>query len=760
MSQKMYDREKLIDAATAPVNFANKSFLIWMSLLGLALMICLYGYFIQLREGLGVTGLRDYITWGMYIANFVFFVAASLVGMLISSVLGLIGIKWITPITRIAEIIAIAFAAVAGLVIVSDMGRPDRLINVFVFGRFQSPILWDITVVTTYVAISVLLYFLPLIPDLAICKERIKKAPPLLQKTYHILSMNWIGSAEQAAIMRRAVRILLILIVPVALSIHTVTSWLFAVTTRPGWDSTIFGPYFVTGAFVAGTAAVIIAMYFFRKNYKLHEYLEDLHFDKMGKLLVLVSLVYLYFNVNEFLVPAYKLKRADVGHLHELFVGHHALMFWFAQLTGLIIPIILLLFKPFRKPLPITIISAFVVVASWFKRYLIVVPTMEHPYLPIQHVPHHFMHYSPTLIETGITVASFLLVLIIITILSKSFPVLPIYEMTELHSEEEYDDHDTQTASKKSSLGKILPVSLVLLTISSYVSAQDWTVPEDKSQKVSPFKFNSETVKSGEAIFQKNCVSCHGEPSKGSFNKDMQPSPGDPAGTKFQSETDGALFHKITTGRAPMPEFKNVLTEDERWQVIAYIRSFNPKYVQPEPVAAPAGAYAGMNISARVDYVAAQHKIKVTTTGNKSNVSNPLAGIEVVLWAHRYFGDLMIDEPKTTDASGNALFDYKESIPGDTAGNVKFIVKLNAEGLSGFKKDTTLAIGKLMTAKSLIATRAMWTVRSQAPIWLIAAYSIVVISIWSVLAYIVVLIFRIKKAGDTASDNQNTHTTN
>lgn len=435
MQNVKIDTELLIEDATRPVNINNKTFLAWMTFLTLALLACLYAYFLQLKTGLGVTGLGDYISWGMYIGNFVFFVASSLIGMLISSVLGLIGIRWITPITRIAEIIAVAFAAVAGLVIVSDMGRPDRLANVFIYGRFQSPILWDITVVTTYVAISALLYFLPLIPDLAICRNRIKNAPQWLQKTYEILSMNWVGSPEQAAIIRRSIRILLILIIPVALSIHTVTSWLFAVTHRSGWDSTIFGPYFVSGAFVAGTAAVLIAMYFYRLNYKLDKYLTDDHFDKMSKLLVLVSLVYLYFNINEFLVPGYKLKSLDAIHLHELFLGKYATLFWFAQLGGLIIPIILLLFKFMRKPLPVMIISLFVITGSWIKRYLIIVPTMQHPFLPIQHVPLKFQHYSPTIIEMAITAASFILVLFIITILSKLFPVLPIYEMTEEHKE-------------------------------------------------------------------------------------------------------------------------------------------------------------------------------------------------------------------------------------------------------------------------------------------------------------------------------------
>ena len=130
-------------------------------------------------KGLGVTGLRDVTSWGMYIANFVFFVATSLVGMLISSVLGLAGAKWIKPIARIAEIIAVAFAAVAGLVIISDMGRPDRLPYVFMFGRVQSPILWDVTVVTTYFFVSLLLWFLPIIPDLAISKTRLDGQTPI-----------------------------------------------------------------------------------------------------------------------------------------------------------------------------------------------------------------------------------------------------------------------------------------------------------------------------------------------------------------------------------------------------------------------------------------------------------------------------------------------------------------------------------------------------------------------------------------------------
>jgi Ni/Fe-hydrogenase subunit HybB-like protein len=426
--------DKISSDLLRPVRI-NTGFILWMLFLFFALAACLFAYTLQLRKGLIVTGLRDYTSWGMYIANFVFFVATSLVGMLISSVLGLTGVKWIKPIARIAEIIAVAFAAVAGLVIISDMGRPDRLPYVFLFGRVQSPILWDVTVVTTYFVLSLLLWFIPMIPDLAVAKTRLAGRPSFLIKAYEILSFKWEHHEEQYKILNQAVRILLILIIPVAFAIHTVTSWLFAVTPRAGWDSTVFGPYFISGAFVSGTAALIIAMYFFRVNYKLKSYLTDFHFEKIARVLVLVSIIYLYFNLNEFLVPAYKMKKFDAIHLKELFSGTHALLFWGVQLSGLVLPVILLLFRQIRKPLPLFIISLVVLSAAWLKRFIIVVPPQAHPYLPVQNVPAEWHIYRPTITETAITLASIILVIIIITVLSKLFPVLPVCELSE---EEEF----------------------------------------------------------------------------------------------------------------------------------------------------------------------------------------------------------------------------------------------------------------------------------------------------------------------------------
>jgi len=421
---------KIVQDVTAP--FKRHKFLnVWLVAWGTILAVGIFAYFLQLKNGIGVTAMNDYVSWGLYISNFVFWVAVSLVGMLVSAVLGLLGVKWITPIARIAEIVALAFVLWAGLVIVFDMGRPDRLQNVFIYGRPQSPIVWDLTVVLTYTVISLLLFILPMIPDMAILKKRLPNAPKWQKMLFNILSLGWIGTPEQYKLLHRSIRILLITVIPVAMAIHTVTSWLFASTLRAGWDSTIFGPYFVSGAFPAGVGAVIIAMFIFRKYFKLSDYLTEKHFDMMGKLLVVVSLVYLYFNINEYLVPGYKMKTAEGIHLEELFTGHFAPLFWSVQILGLVLPIILLLFKKGRRPVPIFVISLFVVLGAYFKRYLIVVPTMLNPYLPIQGVPEVWKHYIPNGYEMLVTGLALSGTILTITLISKIFPIIPIAETAE-----------------------------------------------------------------------------------------------------------------------------------------------------------------------------------------------------------------------------------------------------------------------------------------------------------------------------------------
>ena len=407
---------------------------------GILLVICAIGgfaYIQQLRKGLVVTNMGDYVSWGIYISNFVFFVAISLVGSLITAIFRLSNVPWRTPLTRISEMIAVSAITFASLIIIVDMGRPERLIYLFTHGRIQSPIMWDVIVITTYFFLSLFLLYITLLPDIKIMIAAKEKLGKPFSKLYRWLGSFWKGTEAQEKIRDKSITILCIVIIPVAFCIHTVTSWLFATTYRPGWDSTNFGAYFVSGAFLVGAGGVVVAMYIFRRVYKLEHYITTRHFDKMGKILVMLALLYLYFNVNEYLVPAFKMKKPEEEHLTTLFAGEYAPMFWFAIFIGMIIPIFILIFPKGRRPNAMFVAGVMVVVGAWFKRYLIVTPTMLHPFLPKYDAPAAYSHYFPSWQEWAIAMGSLAGVLLIITFFARIFPIISIYKTITDHEEEQ-----------------------------------------------------------------------------------------------------------------------------------------------------------------------------------------------------------------------------------------------------------------------------------------------------------------------------------
>ena len=410
-----------------PQKFGKRG-MIWTGILIIVCLIGAYAWYRQLRYGLEVTNMRDYVSWGIYISNFVFFVAISLVGSMITAIFRLTNAKWSTPLTRIAEIIAVSAIVFASIIIVVDMGRPERFLNLLIHGRLQSPILWDVIVIGTYFFISILLLYFPLLPDLKILINFKEKTGKALNKLYRFQGSFWKGTSAQFRISARAINILCIVIIPVAFSIHTVTSWLFATTYRSGWDSTNFGAYFISGAFLVGAGAVVVAMYVFRRYYHLEKYITEMHFEKMGRIVVLLALLYLYFNINEYLVPAFKMKKPEEAHLTQIFAGEYAPLFWFAIFVGMIIPIVIMVFKKGRKPIPMFIAGVMIIVGAWFKRYLIVTPTLLHPFLPMQDVPASYHHYFPSWEEWAIAMGSLAGALLIITFFVRIYPIIPIHE--------------------------------------------------------------------------------------------------------------------------------------------------------------------------------------------------------------------------------------------------------------------------------------------------------------------------------------------
>ncbi len=330
------------DVIFAPLRSNSLKFYAFVAFLLAVIGWAAYAYFVQLRDGLIVTGLRDYVFWGIYMTNFVFFIGISHAGTLISAILRVTHAEWRRPITRMAEAITVFALMIGAPMIIIDMGHPERLLNLLQYGRLQSPILWDLISVTTYICGSLMYLYLPMIPDLADCRDRMTDAPAWKRWIYTGLAMRWHGGEEQKRKLEKGVAIMAVLIIPVAVSVHTVVSWIFGMTLRPGWHSTVFGPYFVVGAIFSGIATLLIAMVVFRRVYHLESYLTVKVFRNLGLLLLVMDIIYIYFTLSEYLTMMYGNEGADQGLMQMLFFGDFAPVFWAMVLGGFLLPALML----------------------------------------------------------------------------------------------------------------------------------------------------------------------------------------------------------------------------------------------------------------------------------------------------------------------------------------------------------------------------------------------------------------------------------
>lgn len=406
-------------------HFGRGSLLLSLFLLVLVLnMFFMFGR--QVAYGLGVTGMNQPVTWGFYIVNFVFFIGISHAGTLISAILRLAQAEWRRPITRMAEFITVIVLAIGAVHPLLDLGRPDRLLNVFTSGRLQSPLLWDVTSISAYFMASTVFLYLPLIPDIAIVRDRGGR----LSWLYDIMSWGYRGTERQKRVLERAMTLMMIVVIPIAVSVHTVISFIFAMTVQPGWHSTIFGPYFVAGAIFSGIAALLIVMIAFRKAYHLEAYLKPIHFSYLGKLLLIMSLLWFYFTFCEFLTAFYGNEPQEMRVANYKFFGQYAPFFWCMAVTNFVIPVALLASEKKRTIPRILIASISVVIGMWLERLNIVVPSLANPRLP-----YATGFYIPTLTEWSLFAGMAALFVLSFIVISKFFPLVSIWEMEEGRSQ-------------------------------------------------------------------------------------------------------------------------------------------------------------------------------------------------------------------------------------------------------------------------------------------------------------------------------------
>ena len=394
-----------------------------------------YSWGYQVRNDIGVAGINRPVFWGFYITNFVFWIGISHAGTLISAILRVTAAEWRRPVTRCAEAITVFALTIGGLFPLIHLGRPWLFWYMIpipnyrgLWPNFRSPLVWDMVAITTYLTGSILYLVLPMLPDMAILRDRVaaENRATLKARFYRLMALGWRGTPQQWHSLESGIRVMAVIIIPVAISVHTIVSWDFSMTLQPMWHSTIFGPYFVVGALYSGVAMLMLTMYVLRRGLGLEEYLSDKVFNNLGLLFVTFGLIWGYFTFAEHLTVWYGNEPSEMAVFRQRVSGDNAMVFWTMLVLNIVIPLGVLSFRWGRKPLPTAVVGLGVLIGMWIERFLIVVGTLREPRLDFT-----VGTYSPSLVEVGILVGSFGLFGLLYFLFVQIAPIISIWEVRE-----------------------------------------------------------------------------------------------------------------------------------------------------------------------------------------------------------------------------------------------------------------------------------------------------------------------------------------
>ncbi|HHM24425.1 MAG TPA: hydrogenase [Bacteroidetes bacterium] len=385
----------------------------------------------QILRGMGVAGINNPVGWGVYITDFVFWVGIAHSGTLISAILYLFRARWRTSIYRSAEAMTVFAVLTAGLFPLIHLGRvwffywlfpyPNQR---FLWPNFRSPLILDVLAVSTYLTVSSMFFFIGMIPDIAAARDR---AVGLRKKLYTLLSFGWKGTHKLWHHYGSAYLFFAALATPLVISVHSVVSWDFALSIIPGWHSTIFAPYFVAGAIHSGLAMVITILIPLRKIFKVEELITKDNLESMAKMIVLTGLIVGYAYATEFFMAWYSGNQYEYEIFRWRAAGDYAIEYWIMVIFNSVVPLLFFV-KKIRRSIPwLLAISIAINIGMWFERYVIIVTSLAHDFLP-----YSWGHYRPSLIEFGITLGSFGWFFLFFFIFAKLLPSVSIAELKEM----------------------------------------------------------------------------------------------------------------------------------------------------------------------------------------------------------------------------------------------------------------------------------------------------------------------------------------
>ena len=389
-----------------------------------------------LISGIGIWGVNIPVAWGFAIINFVWWIGIGHAGTLISAILLLLRQRWRTSINRFAEAMTLFAVACAGLFPILHLGRPGFAYWLFpypntmgLWPQFRSPLVWDVFAVSTYATVSLLFWYIGLIPDLATLRDRARHR--FARMAYGMLAMGWRGSAVHWYRYETAYLLLAGLATPLVISVHSIVSLDFAVSVLPGWHSTIFPPYFVAGAIYAGFAMVLTLAIPLRAAYRLEDLITMHHLDNMAKVMLTTGLFVFYGYVMEVFFAWYSANPNEAYMMANRATGPYAPFYWLLLICNGVVP--QLLWSPrLRASVPLLfVISLVVSLGMWLERYIIVVTTLHRDFLPSS-----WGMYSGTIWDWATFIGTIGLFLSLLFLFIRVLPMISIFEMRELVHEE------------------------------------------------------------------------------------------------------------------------------------------------------------------------------------------------------------------------------------------------------------------------------------------------------------------------------------
>ena len=427
-----------------PTKWWYLGFTVSLAALGLWLVSVTYLLF----TGVGVWGLNKTVDWGWDITNFVWWVGIGHAGTLISAVLLLFRQKWRTAVNRSAEAMTIFAVVCAGSYPLLHAGRPWLIYWVFplpntygsLWSNFNSPLLWDVFAISTYLTVSLVFWYVGLIPDLATIRDR---AVGIRRKIYGLMSFGWNGSAKGWQRFESVSLILAGLSTPLVLSVHTIVSFDFATSVIPGWHTTIFPPYFVAGAVFSGFAMVQTLLIIMRKSMRLEQYITLNHIDVMNKIILVTGSIVGSAYITEFFIAWYSAVPYEQYAFANRMFGPYWWAYWTMMTCNVITPQLFWSRKLRRSLTASFIISIFVNIGMWFERFVIIVTSLHRDYLPSS-----WLMYSPSWVEICMYIGSLGLFFTLFFLFAKFLPVIAVAEVKSIYktsSEEEI----AKTAAKE-----------------------------------------------------------------------------------------------------------------------------------------------------------------------------------------------------------------------------------------------------------------------------------------------------------------------